>query len=327
MTRTVVIALMGAAALLGGVSASAEPLWLSDTPPTAQWAKRTRHAHGGPVEMGRRGVFMKRLWIKAGGDPANAAYAQPPGDGELTIYGPGGTVVRPKPFTVGEGGGFTFSMPKEGFYDAYLVRRRVDGDVLTATITKAEVLKHSCANGHDRRTTVALMSPRTSADIPFEIVRERLHNEDFHTHLVSGDDIGFRVYRDGKPAAGVTVRLTTQKGWSKSAVSDADGQVSFQLVADYFPDWKHFDEDRRERFVARASYTALAQGTYQGHSYRTVRYVTTLPGSYYPARTAYRSYLYGLFVVLFAAALSVGGVFLYRLKRTKTTRERFDEKA
>jgi hypothetical protein len=326
MTRTIIV-LIGTFALLGAVNATAEPLWLSDTPPNAQWAKRTRHAHGGPVETGRRGIYVKRLWAKVGADPASAAYAQWPDEGELRIFGPGGAKVRPKVFAAGEGGGFTFSMPKEGFYDAYLVQRRVDGDVLTAAITKAEVLKHSCANGHDRRTTVALMSPRTSNAVPFELVRERLHNEDFHTHIASGDRLGFRVYRDGEPAAGATVRLTTEKGWSKSAVSDADGRVSFQLIADYFPGWKHFDEDRRERFVAQASYTASAQGSYQGHAYRTVRYVTTLPGSYYPARTAYLSYLYGLLVVLFAAALSVAGVFLYRLKRTRAVRERYDEKA
>lgn len=118
--------------------------------------------------------------------------------------------------------------------------------------------------------------------------------------------------------AGATTRLITQKGWSKSAVSDWDGHVSFQLVANHLPDWKEFGEDRRDRFVAEASYTALAKGLYQGHSYRTMRYVTTLSGSCYRARTAYRSHLCGRLVVLFAAVLS-----LCRLKHTMTARERY----
>ena len=327
MIRTTGMALIGALLLHCGVSAAVEPLWLSDTPPSSQWAKRTRHAHGGPVERGRRGVFVKRLWLKAGSDPATAAYTGWPDDAEIRITGPHAGAVTPKEFTAEEGGGFTFSMPDEGFYDAYLTRRHVDGDVLVAHVIKAEVLKHSCANGHDRRTTVALMSPRVSQGAPLEIVRERLHNEDFHTHIVSGDRLRLRVYRDGKPAGGATVRLTTQKGWSKRVVADAEGRATFQLVGDYFPKWTDFDEDRRERFLAEASYTISEPGSFQGQPYRTERYVTTLAGSYYPARSAYSSYLYGLLVVLFAAALALAGVFFYRLKRVKVVRERFDEKA
>ncbi|RCX31172.1 hypothetical protein [Thioalbus denitrificans] len=313
--------------LMPALAAATEPLWFSDLPPTAEWAGKTRRAHGGLVERGRGGVTAKRLWLRAGDDPARAAYVPVPA-GAVVAEGPGPDPVTPKPFGADAGGGIRFEMPEEGFYNAYLLSREVRDGTLEARVVKAEVLMHSCANGHDRRFTEARMPPRITAGVPFELIRERRPDEDFHSRAVSGEAIAFLALRQGEPVAGAEVRLVSNTGWSKTVTTGADGRAEFRMVRDYYTDWSEFDKRRRQDYLVLAEYRQPQAGELDGRAYTQVHYSASLAGTYYPAGREYQSYLYGLGVMLFAASLSVGGVYHYRLRqRRPERREAFDEKA
>lgn len=313
--------------LMPALAAATEPLWFSDLPPTAEWAEKTRRAHGGLVERGRGGVYAKRLWLRAGDDPSSAAYLPVP-TGEVVADGPAREPVAPKPFSADAGGGIRFEMPEEGFYNAYLLSREVRDGTLEARVVKAEVLMHSCANGHDRHFTEARMPPRSTAGVPFELIRERRPDEDFHSRAVSGESIAFRALRQGEPVAGAEVRLVSNTGWGKTVVTDSDGRAEFRMVRDYYTDWSEFDKRRRQDYLVLAEYRQPLEGELGGSAYTQVHYSASLTGTYYPSEREYQSYLYGLGVMLFAATLSVGGVYHYRLRqRRPERREAFDEKA
>lgn len=305
-----------------GGAAQAEPLWFSDQPPSADWSKHAHHSHGGMVERGRQGVSVKRLWLREGGAPASAAYPQPGEDADVAVIGIDGKNLTPELFKVDSGGGITFPMAEEGFYNAYLINRRIEDDVLKTSIVKAEVLKHSCSEGHDPALTAERMPPQAHADIALEIIRERSPGEDFHTRMRSGDEVIFRVHYNGGPAAGARVSLTTQQGWSKQVMADADGRAMFGLIRDYYPDWHEFDKRHYEAFLVTAEYRADEPGEFQGAPFRQAHYTATLPGTFYPSELEYSSYLVGLIVALVAAALVAGGVFFYRLKQSRPARER-----
>ncbi len=308
---------------------TAEPAWFSDAPPSAEWAKRVRSSHGGAVERSRAGLYTKRLWYREGPTPESAVYSPDYGtlSYDLLVVDPTGEPVTPTSFQVAEGTGITFEMPEEGFYNAYLVTRRVDGEILEARVLKAEVLKHSCGEGHDRQFTESRMPFHVAHQVPIEIVRERLEGEDFHTRLASGDTLNFQVLHQGKPAAGATVAMTSGTGWTRSVTADTDGRASFQQIRDYYPDWNLFNKRKSQSFLVTAHVDVAEAGTHEGKRYSAVRYSATYPGTYYPPPRDYQSYLYGLIVMLAALALTAGGIFLYRLKSTKPSRERFDESA
>ncbi len=315
--------------LSGGFVASvdAATVWFSDQPPNAEWSKRARHAHGGMVERGRGGVYVKRLWLREGAIPASATYTRPGENGSLSVFGVDGKNVTPELFKVDSGGGITFPMPDEGFYNAYFVERSVEDDVLETSIVKAEVLKHSCGEGHDPKFTASRMPPRGYAGVALDIIRERLPGEDFHTRMKSGDKVAFRVHYEGHPAVGADVSLTTQAGWTKRMQTDENGRAVFELIRDYYPAWNDFDKRHYESFLVTAEYRTELQGELNGTPFREARYRATLPGTFYPSELEYSSYLIGLLVTFAAAALTAGGVFLFRLKRRRAVRERFDEKA
>ena len=309
------------------LTAAAEPLWLSDTPPAREWAKKARHAHGGPVERGRRGVYVKRLWLRSGDTPRDAEYPKGAA-GEHLLRGPEGQALEAKPFRAETGRGLVFAMPDEGFYNAFHIQRQVKDGTLVVDVAKAEALKHSCGAGHDRKFTLSRMPPRTTDGVPFEILRERLPGEDFHSHLTSGDRLVFRVLHRGEPAAGATVELVSQNGWRKRTTTGADGEAAFRMVADYHPHWSAFDKDHRQRFLVTADYRTGTDGDLQGTPYRTVRYRTSYAGAYFPAEEGYMSYVYGFGAFLIALLATGAGVYHYRLRqRRPARREAFDETA
>lgn len=312
-----------AACALACQAAAAEPVWFSDAAPRTESSAKHRHEHGGVVEEGSDGKLYKRLWLRSGADFRQAEYLHgaPEEARNLYLMDTAGKAAE-LPLDAAGHDGLAFSLEEEGFYDVYLVTRRMEGGVLSTSVAKAEVLKHSCRDGrHDWAAVAERIPAHTLPQAPFEIVRERLPGEDFHTELRSGDQVSYLVLHGGKPAAGAAVRWVTQQGWAKTVTTDAQGRATFQVIRDYFPEWDRFERRHREKFLVVADYTVAEDGTWEGRPYRSARYQATLPGSYLPAKQDYASYLYGLGIGLFAFTFAGLGVYLYRRRRLKPYRE------
>jgi hypothetical protein len=317
--RTLLLLLMSTQSAFAG-----ELLWLSDAPPDEESASHLHRSHGGPVERGPRGVTRKRLWLRSGEIPAEASYVAPEGEFTAQLLNPGKKQLQPDQPVKDQHAQLLFNMPDEGFYNAYLTRHVVENNTLEIVAAKAEVLKHSCREGHDH--VEELMPPNHLPDIPLEIVRERLPNENFHGRVAYGDKITFLVLAKGKPVSGAEVTLHTRSGWRNTSTTDEQGHARFTIIRDYFPDWELFKSRHRQEFLAVATMQSDEIGSYQGQSYSSAKMIATLPGHYYPSSRDYESYGYGLSFGLFGLTFSGVAIYLFRRRRVRPYKEiRFDE--
>ncbi len=303
---------------------AAAPLWLSETSPHA--GHGGGHNHGGTVSV-RRGIFYKHLWLRLGDKPGDVGYVnQVTSLSKLQLLDTRGQLKEIR-FDRDEDHGYynvEFPMPDEGFYNAYATHQWVNGSQREVQIAKAEVLKHSCREGHDN--VQEKMPPKINAAIPLEIVRERLPKENFHTLLGYGDKATFKVMRNGKSLSGAEVTLTSAQGWSKQVVSDGEGRVSYTMIRDYFPPWRMFQKRKGQSYVIKTSYSVPEKGSFNGKSYRNTVYHASFTGNYYPSPEDYESYAYGLSFGLFALVGSGLGIYLFRRRRIRPYREvHFDE--
>jgi hypothetical protein len=310
--------------LLGASVAAGETFWLSDAPPCE--SHKGAHSHGGRVEI-RRGIFHKHLWLRVGNGPQEQGYVTKENRfAPLTLIDTKGRVSQ-HDVSVDEEHGLldiTFPMPEEGFYNIYASRQQVNNGERQYQIAKAEVLKHSCREGHDN--IQEKMPPRHNTAIPLEIVRERRPKEDFHTRIGFGDSVSFIVLRNGEPQPDAEVTLTTAQGWRKHALSDSRGRVTYTMIRDYFPPWRLFNKRHAQSYLVKAQYRQQESGELDGQAYDHTLYSASFAGSYFPSRRDYESYAYGLMIGLFMLVFSGLAVYLYRRRRIRPYREVcFDE--
>ena len=288
------------ALLCCALAAWAEPLWLSETPPDSALLKKMRNTHGGPMEM-IRGKPAKRLWLREGGHLEKAVYL--PFLGSAFVADPTGAIEE-----LSGKESIVRSLEKEGFYNLFFERVQSGDNGTLHQIAKHEVLNHSCRAGHDH--VQDWIDPKPTDRVVFELIRERLGGENFHTLIASGDEAVFTVLFKGAPLAGATVKVFTQQGWQKSLTSDQNGQVRVQMIRDYYPKWSQFHKRHRESFVAAAYHTEGPK-----------RYETTLSGSYHPGSRDYASYGYGLLLATIALVVTGAAVYLFRRRRCKPFKE------
>ena len=339
ISQTVLLWLLACGALCGLTAHAATqpgsvwthpPMWLSDAAATPEFAARLRRSHGGQVERGRDGSMAKRLWLRAGESTVFSSYliGHEQGSIDYWLTGPDNQTLSIEPFDTGHFGfGMHFPMPAEGFYNAYAIRREVMDGLLRIEAAKAEVLRHSCADGHDYPP--GIMDPRPLLpEAPLEIVRARLPGENFHTHLASGDWLEFQVFLRGEPVAGAHVRLISGQDWAKSVITDQAGWARFQMIRDYYPDWEIFNRRREDPLLLVAEYREKTSGEYQGEAYQGIHHLATFTGQYSIPAREYQSYAYGLGLATLAFLIATVWLYLYRRRRWKKPQEEaFDERA
>ncbi len=318
------IALASLCALLYCGVSGAEPLWLSETSPHSSHGGG--HNHGGTVSV-RRGVYYKNLWLRLGATPQVAGYvSQVTSLSDVQLLDTEGNLSEIPIARDKEHGLYNveFPMPNEGFYNAYATHQWVNGSQREVQIAKAEVLKHSCREGHDN--VQEKMPPKFNAAIPLEIVRVRRTKENFHSLLGYGDTTSFVVMRKGEPLPGAEVTLTSEQGWSRTMVANSEGRVSYTMIRDYFPPWSMFQKRKGQSYLVSTHLSVADGGKLDGKPYRNTVYRASYAGNYYPSPNDYESYAYGLSFGTAALVLSGIGIVLYRRRRNRPYREvRFDE--
>jgi len=265
-------------------------------------------------------------WIRNGNSIQNAKYIclDDETEYELTLMSPEGN--KEKIEIVTDSICYAkFELNEEGYYNTYLIIKKAVGDTLHVNIAKAELLNHSCRNGHHKRLEARPV--RTYPKITdFEMIRNRNPHEDYHYFTSSGSEEVFKVIYDGKPRLGVKVTLNTEKGWSKTFFTDENGEINAQFIQDYFSKWQELNSREIYYYMLKADYTTKKDIHYNGKDYSYVHYTLTMSDGYHPARTMYASMVWGLIVFLIALIASVAGIFIYKERRKRPFKEiKFNE--
>ncbi len=281
----------------------------------------------GMMSMGRMGG-SKTLVLKRGSDPATAQVTKlEHGAASLQILGADGKRWETPFIEMGKNGvRAKVELENMGFYNAYLLQKSAHAGVLDVQVAQAELLKGGM--GH-AATSVdpELFKPTLDDAAPIQLVREHAPDEKLMTSIHSGEKAAFLVRSYGKPVAGARVSLATQQGWRKTLTTDETGRVEFQLIRDYFPNWSDFNRSQAGVFLVWAQMETPEAGVYDGQSYSTTRYQTSMTARYYPSPYDYRSQATALAIVLFVAAFGGFGVWFYRQRRRTPFKEIvFDER-
>ncbi len=303
--------------LLAGSLPASQTYWLSDIAPTKEQAEKMRPSHGGMVIRGQQG-YSKKLWLRKGDSIADSTYVEQ-SDLPLVLVDPEGLQAE-LAFSNEGYADITFKMKHEGYYNLFMIDKRVEDGLLQETVLKNESLNHSCRAGHDH--VKELVPPLYFEEVPFDIIRERLPRESFHLRLGSGDMITYKVMLNGKPVSGAAVTMSTQKGWAKTLKTDAEGRASFEMIRDYYPPWHEFNKRNMETFLIIAEYDSDESGVYQGKRYDGIHYKATTAGNYYPSARDYKSYIYGLLIGLFGLTAAIFFIYFHRKKRAGQYQEK-----
>ncbi len=299
-------------------------IWLSNTPPAQSKENyKTYGMHRLSSIRGKRGSVKILCWIREGISPESSRYLITI-DSDKTVsmvFSPKGEVVKSQVALYGKEYALSFADIDEGFYNAYLLKQFIRGDTLFVVNAKAELSMHSCRNGHDK-ALLKNIEPRTYPDhIPFEVVRERLPGEDFHTFISSGDSVTFNALLNGQAVSEAKITLCTQKGWNKTSQTNDTGKATFQFIGDYFSRWEELNKRNIYHYLLIAEHTVIKQGTYKGQPHQYIHYVGTLSDGYFPSKTMYSSLVWSLVIFVLAVSLPVIAVYIYRERRKNPFKE------
>jgi len=326
---------------LTSITWAQEPVWLSNQAPRKLKKKfKTSGMHrycalrkkGDDKEgRNRHGSWGKGTdyvqWIRKGASIERAQYVCPckNEDYSLVLKDPMGKDQKIELIQEDSVCYVKFKLNQEGRYNAYYITQTPSDDALNINVAKAELISHSCRNGHYKKidNRPVKFYPEVT---DFEIIRIRKSGETLHHFTTSGTDEAFQVLYKGKPLSGVPVKIYTQKGWVNTKKTDKDGKVHIDFIQDYFSKLQELDRRKVYYYMVEADYTANDSITYKGQTYPKIHYTATMSDGYRPWRLMYSSKVWGLIIFLAVFVITSIGVFVYKERRKRPYKEiTFDE--
>ena len=300
-----------------------EVLWLSNLPPGE---RQNEIAASGMHKLSSinegRGRVRIVQWVNKGNSVLNSTYllnAEFP-DAEFYCYTPHRDLQACLVDSTQIFKEISFSNQIEGYYNLYLIHKEIRSDTLFIQSAKAELLNHSCRNGHkdvDQKIRPQIYPEK----IPLEITRTRTRLENLHFFVSSGDKISYVVSKSSIPLSKATVTFHTHQGWQKTVRSDTNGEAVLQITQDYFSPWAEINNRNIYYYLVIAEHTSKEVGNYQGEPYHFIHYTASLSDGYYPSKAMYSSLSWALGIFLFFSLLIVVGVAYHRRRRVKIYRE------
>jgi len=300
-----------------------EVLWLSNSPPGDRQSKiAVSGMHKLSSIKAGRGKVKIVQWVSKGNSVLNSNYllnSEFP-DAEFYCYTPHGDLQACLVDSTQTFKEICFSNEIEGYYNLYLIQKELRNDTLFIQAAKAELLNHSCRNGH--KDEDKKIRPRIYPEkIPFEITRTRSRLENLHFFVSSGDKISYQVSKSSESLENVAVTFHTHQEWQKTVKSDTDGIADLQVIQDYFTPWAEINNRNIYNYLVVAEYTMEEKGNYKGEPYGYIHYSASLSDGYYPSKVMYSSLSWALGIFLLFSILTGGGIVYYRKRRVRIYKE------
>ncbi|NOR86127.1 MAG: hypothetical protein GQ527_00820, partial [Bacteroidales bacterium] len=242
-------------------------LWFSNKPPADEKRTSPSGMHGLSSMKGKRGMSFIVQWLRQGNQPLTSQYVHiSDSDYEFFLYSPTAQDAKGEFLTDTKTAYLKYAGAEEGYYTAYFIQKHCSNDTLYVDIAKAEMLNHSCRNGHknERKKIGPNIYPET---IPAELVRKRNSVEDFHYFAASGDEVDYQFLINGKPVENAKLIFNTQTAWHKTLITNENGEATFQILQDYFSSWQELNNRKVFDYVIFGQATVLESGTYQNQTY------------------------------------------------------------
>lgn len=210
---------------------------------------------------------------------------------------------------------FSFEAPKNGYYTLLATNKYIKENTLYHKVAKIEYLhgKH----GTDDKYTQNLSDAVINKDHKIDLIRVRDDREEsFYYKHNTGDTLRFKALLNGKTIANADVTMYIGTGWEKTVKTNKDGVASFKIIKDYFPKWSEFNRRHKGEFLIVLHLTENKQGELNGKTFKNTKYTVTYPANFYPSDSEYKSYGYGL--ILLIITLLISGFVIYRFRKNRT---------
>lgn len=198
---------------------------------------------------------------------------------------------------------------EEGFYNIYVIRETEQNGIKIIDIAKGERLNHQCRNGHSY--VQKRLQPNYYPDeVPFELIRLRNKNENFHFFVKTTEEVKFKAFLHGKPAGECQITIISGKGWKKNIVSDKNGEFTFKLPSDNVSPISEFKKDERLTYTVMAEVQSIKASDNSETIYRT-----SYTDDYIPTEALYKSGPYAW--ILLGTLLFISFIFVVILRKQK----------
>jgi polyferredoxin/nitrous oxide reductase accessory protein NosL len=255
--------------------------------PNQKKSTRSGHAHGGGRPSNE--VPKQELWLAYGELLSKKGYQAQ--DLKLVAYDYSGkktTLERLK-----------FEVPTNGYYYLYALKDNPQ----KIQVAKLEYLRGK--HGTDDKYDPKFKYETINKGLPIDLVRIKNGAEDsfYHKHQM-GDTLEFQALFEDKPLANAKLKIQTSSGWIKEVATDEKGRADFTIIRDYFPNWNTFDKRFKQEILLTLTHEKAGK-----------KYVLTYPLNFYPNESDYRSYAYGLSIILIV--MFVSGLIIYRYRKNR----------
>jgi polyferredoxin len=197
-------------------------------------------------------------------------------------------------------GSYSFNIPNNGYYNLYAINQNEN----YYKVAKLEYLhgKHGSDDIYSEKIKENISQDKSKIDL----IRIKSIDEDtFFYKIKMGEELKFKALFDGKALENANIKVHLQSGWIKEFQTDKNGEFSFNLIRDYFPNWDEFNKRFKQEFLITLEYKIDNK-----------TYILTYPAYYYPNDNDYMSYAYGL--ILIFLTLIISGFIVYRFRKNRT---------
>jgi len=137
------------------------------------------------------------------------------------------------------------------------------------------------------------------------------HDTCYRAH--TGHTLHIRASFKGKKLSNTSVTLTTEKGWSQTKRTDANGEAVFTLIKEEFPD--EIDTRKSEMYLLTLEHVVEEMGMLGDEHFHNQRYVATYPLKVYPSRLDWESQTVGFYSLGGVVLVTAGAIAVRRRRR------------
>jgi hypothetical protein len=229
-------------------------------------------------------------------------------------------------------GKIPFDMPYKGSYHLFLEDKYIANDTLYINLYKTRIynkdgdIKDAILKEIRGKTTGTHYGKEPFDQVPFEmILQDPIKQHHINCCLYSGDILPVKIFLNQKLQTNISLKVTTQKGWSNEITANEDGIISFEIPRNTYADVSK-EKRLKELMLLEASITENLEGDYQGKPYSKIVYYSSIPIDFRTSPLEYTSQLAGFYVVMGVILVFSLGVYYNRRKKKKTPKEIwFDE--